>query len=71
MRKYNAAILGADPLHGETYLGLDGQLWRWGDRGQETVASGGEEAARYAESRGWPENVLMLLRSKIVSTGEK
>ena len=61
----NAAIQGMPPLYGEIRMGLDGQLWRWvPGYGQETVASGGDEAVAYAIEHGFPENVVELIRSK-------
>ena len=64
-RGVNASILGMPPLHGECYLGQDGQIWKWeGERGQVTVASGGVEALAYAEQHRFPPEALHLLRAK-------
>lgn len=60
----NASIVGVGPLYNEVHLGGDGQLWRWTERGQETVASGGQEALDYAVEHEWPANVIELLRAK-------
>ena len=61
----NAAIQGMPPLHGEIRMGQDGQLWKWWPKfGQETVASGGDEAVQYAIEHGFPPNVVELIRSK-------
>ena len=50
-------------IHGGLRLGGDGQLWRWTERGQETVASGGPEAVHYAESHGFPPEAVELIRA--------
>lgn len=64
MRKVNSSIVGPDPIHADVFLGLDGQLWKWGPSGQHTVASGGEEAVSYAVSNGFPESVVDVIRSR-------
>lgn len=67
MRETNAAIQGIEPVYRDLRIGLDGQLWRWTARGQETVASGGDEAVQYAEKHGLPESVVRLLKSAHLS----
>lgn len=67
----NAAIVGMEPLHANYRLGEDGQIWRWVPQyGQETVASGGDEAVAYAIEHGFPENVVELIRAKGIAAIE-
>lgn len=59
----NAATQGSGPIHDDVYLGSDGQLWKWTERGQQLVASSGINAVAYARLHGWPEWLVGRIRS--------
>ena len=61
MIRDNVATLGKGPVWDDVHVGLDGQLWVW-ESEQVIVATSGAGAVHFAETNGWPERLIRMLK---------